>query len=321
VLGVKAIVLRRGSATPGLETIVRRAPIGREVAVEVTYAGICSCDLVFSDSSGVSAVVLGRDFAGTVSGIGPDDEGEFALGDRVAGVASRFGSFAETTLVDARSGGELLVKIPRGIGDDTAAALPTDGLAALAALEHLAPCADTTLLIVGATGSIGSIALQLGRRRRARMIAAVRRSPGDAWALGASSVVVTSEIDVLEGVRLIHPRGVDGVLDLVGTSADAAYRLIGAVRPGGTFVSAGGVADVAAFARRGVTAINLPDRGAGRGEDLERLIALAASGQLVLTIAREISLAEVPPVLTRHPLDRVPGKSVCRLRSPGRDGQ
>jgi NADPH:quinone reductase len=258
--------------------------------------------------------VMGKDFAGTLSAFGPGSDGNFAIGERVAGIASRFGSFAESTLIDLREG-EVLAKVPSTVGDDVAAALPSEGLAAVAALEVLAPNPKKTLLIVGATGAVGSLTLQLATKLGAHIIAAVKRSPGDAWALGASAVIVTSEIDVLHGVRLTHPQGVDGVLDLVGKTSGEAYGLVDALRPGGVFVSASCVADVSAFACAGVTALNLTRRCTRRNgrEKLERLLSLVATGRLTLSIAREVALSELPYVVSHGRASSVTGKTLVKV--------
>jgi NADPH:quinone reductase len=205
------------------------------------------------------------------------------------------------------------------VGNDVAASLPTDGLAALAALEALRSSRGATLLIVGATGAIGALALQLASKQGANVIAAVRRSAGDAWALGASAVIVTLDVDLLEGVRATEPGGVDGVLDLVGADTSDSMRLLTVIRSGGVLVSANCVADVDASARQGISAINLTRHRtmSDARTRLKRLMALAASGQLVVTIARELPLFEAADALKQGLAGQLPGKTLFRI---GRSG-
>jgi NADPH:quinone reductase len=314
VQNVKAVVLHSGNARPVVETIARTAPIRQQIAVEIRYAGLSSCDYAGLRGAGQTSPVLGRDFAGVVTALG-HDAGEFAIGERVVGIASSFGAFAESTIVDASSTTEPIASIPDAVADEVAAAIPTDGLAAFAAVEAMQFSAGATLLIVGATGSVGSLALQLAHARGANVIAAVRRSAGDAWALGASAVIVTRDADAVSYVRTTEPAGVDGVLDLVGTSTEESMQFVGIVRAGGTFVSANCVADVEACARKGVAAINLTRQRTlvdGRAR-LKHVMELVASRQLAVTIAREVRLDDAPELLRLGVAGHAPGKTVFRV--------
>ena len=144
-------------------------------------------------------LVLGFDCCGVVEAIGPaaTAAGGWAIGDRVmaAGDVSRQGCHAELVAIDSR----LCAKPPRSLGDAEAAALPLTSLTAWEGLfermdlhpEPTAAQLDQPLLIIGAAGGVGSMAIQLARRAGLRVIATASRPASQAWAaeLGAAAVV------------------------------------------------------------------------------------------------------------------------------------
>jgi NADPH2:quinone reductase len=126
-------------------------------------------------------VVLGRDYAGTVEATGASVEG-YAVGDEVFG----FVLHANPT-VHERSWAELIALTPemqvapKPASLDLAAAgvAPLAGIAALAAVDALALSEGETILIVGATGGVGSFAVQLAARAGATIIAPALPEDGD----------------------------------------------------------------------------------------------------------------------------------------------
>ncbi len=139
--------------------------------------------------------VLGWDAVGTIAAIGTNVQG-FAVGERVyyAGALERQGSNAEFQLVDAR----LAAHAPQSLADEDAAALPLTALTAWEALferlEISRPLPDgaPALLIVGAAGGVGSMAVQLARALTPLTIIATASRPESAdWVrqLGAHHVI------------------------------------------------------------------------------------------------------------------------------------
>ena len=142
--------------------------------------------------------VLGWDAAGVVEAVGEAVE-RFRLGDAVmfAGAINRPGCQAQSVLVDARLAG----RKPANLSFAEAAALPLTGLTAWEALfERLGLDANggdggRSLLILGAAGGVGSMAIQLARRAGLRVIASASRPQSQAWVerLGADAVVDHSQ--------------------------------------------------------------------------------------------------------------------------------
>ncbi len=240
-------------------------------------------------------VVLGRDFAGEVVGLGVGVE-RFSQGDQVFGVVAKMqlgdGGFAELTAVP-----EAIGVVPRPAGLDIASA-GASGLAAVAALagvESIEPEAGKSVLICGATGGVGSFAIQLAASRGMRVIATAR--PGEAAGfvkdLGASDVV-DRDGDVASQVRALAPAGVDAVLHLAGDAAALADLLAA----DGVLVSALG-ASPEQFEGRDVRAVAL--MATPTPESLDELASLLVAGSLRAPITRTYTLDEVPRAIAEFP--------------------
>jgi len=147
-----------------------------EIRVRVTAAGLNPMDWGISARPGAAArfgVTLpagfGCDLAGVVDEVGTGVEG-YAVGDRVYGGAMAK-AVADFAIVPAAPSALYhLMPTPDGISDEAAAALPTPGLAAAAALGAIGLQSDDTALIGGAAGGVGVLAVQLARLVGARVI-------------------------------------------------------------------------------------------------------------------------------------------------------
>lgn len=176
--------------------------------------------------------VLGSEYAGVVVGTG-EDVTSYAAGDRVFGfVDGRPGAHAE--LVAAAADG-LVAPVPEGWDLADAAPGMEGAHYAHAFLRVTGPGPGDRTLVLGATGSIGTAAVQLLRAEGVEVTAACDRLPPGRpdllTELGAARVVE------LEGERGLDSvgSGFDAVLDATGHSSFAATRRV--LRPGGSFVS------------------------------------------------------------------------------------
>src|ERR1700674_1680774 len=104
------------------------------------------------------------DLAGTVDAVGPNAEG-FSIGDRVFGVTGKmyFGEGTLAELTTATTG--TIAKRAASLGDTEAAALPLAGVSALACVDAVDPKPRDAVVIIGASGGIGSYAIQLASER------------------------------------------------------------------------------------------------------------------------------------------------------------
>jgi NADPH2:quinone reductase len=184
-------------------------------------------------------VVVGKDFAGVVERVA-DGVTAFAPGDEVVGITPPAmdlddrGTFAEYVAVPA---GGYVAKKPERLSFPEAAALGLAGAAAQAAIDALDPSDGDRLLIVGATGGVGSFATQLAAGRGAHVIATGLPEDEELLReLGASDVVDYSG-DVVALVKERYPDGIDALLDLVNRDPGPFGTLADLVRSGGRTAS------------------------------------------------------------------------------------
>lgn len=183
-------------------------------------------------------VTLGRDFAGVVQDVGEGVD-RYESGDEVFGFvlhanpAVHDGSWADYVgVADAT-----IARKPARVDFAAAGAAPVAALTALAAVDALELSGGSAVLVLGASGGVGSFFVQLAAAAGARVIA-----PGFAddreylRALGASEVPDRNAV-VTAHVREEHPEGVDALLDLVSFAPDASL-----LKPGGRLASPLGAA-------------------------------------------------------------------------------
>jgi NADPH:quinone reductase-like Zn-dependent oxidoreductase len=159
----------------------------------------------------------GIDFAGEVAAVGPNVP-DFAPGDRVWGLQPRFGAAAEYVVVPARR----LAAAPAGLDLAEAAALPAVGTTVITALRDKASLrVGERLLVRGASGGVGHVAVQLGRAYGAHVTAlAGARNLGFVRELGAHEVFDHTTTKATDLPRF------DVVVDTVGTELPAYRRLL-----------------------------------------------------------------------------------------------
>ena len=236
--------------------------------------------------------VIGRDFAGVVDAVGPGVTA-FTVGDEVIGFVPSIpplehGSFAESIVASDL----VLAKKPAGLDFDVGAAIPLAGSAAIDLLDAVDLAARDTVLVVGATGGVGTFVTQIAAHRGAVVIATARSDEeASVRALGATHTVDWSGGGLVEAVRALYPDGVTAVIDLVDQK-DALTELGAILRPGGRVATLLGAADIEAFAARGIVASNV--NAATTPDKIQRLANLVASDRLRVVMQ------------AIYPLDRAP---------------
>lgn len=209
-----------------------------QVVVELAAAGLNYIDTY--QRTGLYAVelpyVLGLEGAGTVIATG-DGVDHLASGDRVAW-ATCPGSYAERVAVAAAS----VMKVPDGVGDDVAAALPLQGMTAhfLATDSFALGDGDRCLVHAGA-GGVGLLLIQIAKLRGAEVFTTVGTSEKAELAreAGADHVVLYRDVDFVEAIRDIT--GVERPLDVVydGVGQTVFRPSLGLIRRRGTMVTFG----------------------------------------------------------------------------------
>jgi len=205
-----------------------------DVIVQVHAAGFLRGELdwpgTWTDRAGRDRTpsVLGHELSGVVVELGYGTTG-LTVGQRVFGLTDwrRNGSLADYAAVEARN----LAPLPADVDHIAAAALPMPGLTAWQALfDHAHLQTGQTVLIHGAGGSVGSVAVQLARETGAHIIGTGRASDRDL----AGTLGVHEFLD-LDGDRLEDAGEVDVVFDVIG--GEIRDRSTTLLRPGGTLVT------------------------------------------------------------------------------------
>ena len=249
-------------------------------------------------------VILGRDYAGVVDQVG-DGVGAYAPGDRVYGFlvhanpAVHDGAWAELVAV---SEGQSIAHVADGTELSDAGAAPLAGITALALLDALELGEGDTVLIVGATGGVGSFAAQLAVAAGASVIApALPEDEGYLRNLGVTECV-PRDSDVAAAVRERRPDGVDALLDLVSYEPGAFE---GALKDGGRVASPTGAAG------EGPGRTNV--MATATRENLDRLSGLLSDGTLRVPIHASYDLADAPGALTALGTTHTQGKLAIRV--------
>jgi NADPH:quinone reductase-like Zn-dependent oxidoreductase len=260
-------------------------------------------------------LVLGFDGAGTVTAVGENVRG-FSVGDRVFGQfwgdPIGHGTWAEYTVVPEDGGSGAVAKVPAALSMTDAAALPTAGMTALGALDAVGCGAGDTLLVLGATGGVGTFVTQIAASRGVRVVATA--APGAAERmreLGAHDTIDHRAHPLDETIAAVCPDGTQGILDLVGPSGglrDAAKHL----KDGRSAVSIAFGAGDDLRADRRIRAVNYAlDHKARRLAEIGRL---AAEKVISPVIGREVPFDDdVLAALARPWNGGVRGKTVIRL--------
>jgi NADPH:quinone reductase-like Zn-dependent oxidoreductase len=296
---MKAIVVEHRGESGSLKEIPTPKPGPHEILVRITAAGVNPVDWKQRDSGDEKLpFVLGRDFAGVVSATG-DRVTKYREAERLFGITRAPGAFAEYSVVPEDQNAAPVAKIPEGVGDADAAALPTAGLTALAAVDALQVGKRATLVVLGAAGGVGGFAVQIARDRGARVIGS-GRSTNEAVArsFGVETFVAYDRENVPDAVKKAEPDGVDAVLDLVDDK-DAIKATAPLIRAGGRIVSTIRAADVDWFAQRKITAQNVTASKSPEYSHagLRTLVELLEQGRIRVIIAGERPLADAVEAL------------------------
>lgn len=193
---IKALVLESFEKPPSVEDLPAPEPGAGELLVRMRAASINNWDVVVA--SGVMRehmtyqlpTVIGMDVAGVVESVGDGVDG-LTAGDRVFGTmgmkgALHDGSFAELATPQAGA----LALAPDGLEDEAAGSLGVAATTAKSAVDVVGPADGATILVVGATGGVGTFAIQLAAMAGAHVIASARAGDEDfVTSLGAAETV------------------------------------------------------------------------------------------------------------------------------------
>ncbi|MBT2750063.1 NADP-dependent oxidoreductase [Lysobacter sp. ISL-50] len=312
---MKSVAIHAFGTVPGVIDLPLPDVGPRDILVRMTHASLNPIDRRIAEGFLKDRIehrfplVLGIDGAGVVEAVGAQ-VGEFHAGDFVFG---RFlhayvgnGSFSEHVALSAAAP---LIRIPAGLAPELAVALPTAAVTALQAVERLALPEGSVVLVTGASGGVGTFAVQLAHAKGYKVLATASRDDAP-WleALGVEYVLDRHE-NVLEQLYAYCPTGINGLIDLVNP-APAFMALADYIAPGGTALSTiWAAAD--GLAARGIRGVNLemePNLG-----DLSDLAQRLLDGSLRAVIGRRISLEAVCDAMTQSQAGGARGKTVIDI--------
>ena len=168
-----------------------------------------------------------------------------------------------------------------------------------------------TVLIVGATGGVGSYAVQLAAGRGARVIATARRE-NEAFVreLGATETIDHTREYLVEAVRAAHPDGIEAIIDMV-SDPEALSRMAGLVKEGGRIASSVYAADVESLAERSIRATNIGMQP--NAQRLEELSWMVDAGEISVRLEHTFPLEKAHEALEESRTGHVRGKIVLLI--------
>jgi len=307
--GPEALVLHT-LPVPGIDA--------NEVLIAVHSAGVAIWDTQIRKSlSFINApkfpYVLGSDGSGIVAAIGSSVT-RFKAGDAVYAYCwdnPKGGFYSEYVAVPS----DCVAKIPKGISLDAAGALGASGLTALSGVDRaLNIKRGDTVIIHGASGAVGTLALQLAKLRGARVLATASGDEGLALVrrLGADAVVDGRNGDITAAARAFAPNGADAVLAFAGGAA--LEKCLDALRPGGRVAYPNGVEPVPR-PREGLTIIPYDALFGDQKVQFAQLNqAIKDARHFEIPIAATFSLADAADAHRRVEAGKLAGKVVLKIR-------
>jgi NADPH:quinone reductase-like Zn-dependent oxidoreductase len=315
---MRAVTMDRPGGPEVLE--VRTLPVPKvdahDVLIAVHAASVASWDIEIRQSLAYVKpkfpYTLGSDGSGVIAAVGSAVD-RFAVGDEVYAYCwdnPKGGFYAEFVAVAA----DCVSKLPRGVSLEAAGALGASGLTALSGVDRvLGVKRGESLIIHGASGAVGTLALQIAKVRGARVLATASGEEGVALVrrLGADAVVDGRTGDIAAAAREFAPQGVDAVLALAGGAA--LEKCLGALRAGGRVAYPNGV-NPAPAARPGITVTAYDALSGAQQDQFAQLNRAVEARHFEVPIAATFALADAAAAHRRVEAGRVPGKVLLRIR-------
>ena len=301
----------------GLHQLPIPEPGPDEILIALAAAGVGVWDAEVRDGSWQPAgkpkfpFVLGTDGAGMVAAKGARVR-RFNVGERVWAYSyanPKGGFYAEYVAVKARDAG----RIPKHLDLLQAGAAPTTGLTALQGIEDLRLRSSDTLLVYGASGAVGTLAVQFAKRRGARVIgtATGRQAMGLVRKLGADEVFDARSAKASEHLGELASKAIDAALVLA--SGESLGKCLALVRKGGRIAFPHGVEPEPK--RRRSVRVSAYDAVAGPRE-FARLERAVTEAHLCVPIAAIYPLAQAAKAHARLERGHVLGRIVLQIRRP-----
>jgi NADPH2:quinone reductase len=257
-------------------------------------------------------LVLGTDGAGLVAAVGPKVT-TFKIGDPVYGHCwdnPAGGFYAEYAAVPATC----IARVPKGIALDSAGALAASGLTALQGIDGVLRVRPGEHLIIhGASGAVGTLAIQLAKLRGALVLATASGDDGIVLTrrLGADAAVEGRNGDIGAAIQHFAPHGADALLALAGGAG--LQRCIDGLRSGARVAFPNGI-ESEPKPRPGISVVAYDAISGPEEVELARLNQAVEAGKFEIPIPAEYPLAAANKAHERLAAGHVLGKLILRVR-------
>jgi NADPH:quinone reductase-like Zn-dependent oxidoreductase len=289
-----------------VDEVERPVPGDGQVVVRVKAAGINPSEAAIRTGAVANLFPStfpsgqGSDLAGVIEEVGAGASG-FSPGDEVIGFTNNRASQAELVLVEASD----LTRKPGKVSWEEAGGLYVAGVTAWGAVHSVQPKDGETVVISGAAGGVGSLAVQLARRAGARVIGLASEGNHE-WLKSHGVIPVAHGDGVADRIRAAAPGGVDAFIDTYGSGYVELALALGVAAD-----RIDTIADFAAAAKYGVKTDGGTAAGPG-ARVLAELAGLIADGRLEVPIANVYPLAQVREAYTELERRHTRGKIVLR---------
>jgi NADPH:quinone reductase-like Zn-dependent oxidoreductase len=288
-----------------------------EILIAVQTAGVAIWDVDIRQRLAWASkphfpFVMGSDGAGLVAAVGSGVT-RFKVGEAVYGYCwdnSKGGFYAEYAAVPAKC----VAHLPKGVTLDDAGALGASGMTALQGIDvalRIQP--GEKLIIHGASGAVGTLAVQFAKLRGAKVLATASGNDGMALVqrLGADMAVDGRHGDIAAAARSFAPQGADAVLALA--AGDGLQLCIDALRAGGRVAFPHGIPSEPK-PRQGIVIVPYDAVEGSQETGMAHLNEAVESRQFEIPIAAEYPLADAAKAHERLAAGHILGKLMLRVR-------
>jgi NADPH:quinone reductase-like Zn-dependent oxidoreductase len=244
--------------------------------------------------------VPGQDFSGVVDSVGQGVK-EYKPGDEVFGYSSSGGAYAEYIVIDANK----IAPKPKKLNHEQSASLALVAQTAFEMIDRANVQKGQTVLIQGAGGSVGSIAVQEAHRRGATVIATAASSSFERLRKDGADRVIDYKTERFED----YAKHVDAVLDAVG--GDVQQRSFSVLKPGGVLIAITQPPSEEEAKKHQVKALMFSTEG--KSENLRKIAELADTGEIEPFIGKTYPLADVAKAWRDARSGKVEGKLVFQV--------
>jgi len=302
---MRAIQINKYGGPEQLEEVVIPKPQARanQVVVKILAASLNPVDVKITGGAMREFIPLqfpwipGRDFAGIVESGGADAV-NFQPGDKVFGYSDIGGAYAEYIAIDV----DKIALKPGAVTYAESASLATVAQTAIQALDEAGLLSGQTILILGAGGAVGNVAVQLAHRQGARIIASASADSLDRLRGYGAQEVLDYKITPFQNVA----RGVDVVLDCIG--GETQQQAFSTLKPGGVLISIVQPPNLDEAVKHRVRATMVQTRS--DSNSLHNLALLIDSGEIKPFVGKTYPLTQAANVWRQVKTEHIEGKIV-----------